>query len=48
MVKLYKGDAGISSLSISETMVVQTSVDGESLFQKVKTLLVLQYQCSRC
>ena len=32
----YKGDAGISSLSVSETMIVETSVDGESLFQKVK------------
>ena len=26
----YKGDAGITSLSISETMVVETSIDGES------------------
>ena len=33
----YKGDAGITSLSISETMVVETSIDGESLFQKVKS-----------
>ena len=32
----YMGDAGISSLSISETMLVETSVDGESLFQKIK------------
>mgnify|MGYP001325329306 CR=1 FL=1 len=32
----YHGDSGISSLSISETMIVETSVDGESLFQKVK------------
>jgi len=32
----YKGDAGTTSLSISETMVVETSVDGESLFQKIK------------
>jgi flagellar hook-associated protein 3 FlgL len=32
----YKGDAGTTSLSVSETMVVQTSVDGESLFQKIK------------
>ena len=32
----YYGDSGISSLSISETMIVETSVDGESLFQKVK------------
>ena len=32
----YKGDAGNTSLSVSETMVVQTSVDGESLFQKIK------------
>ena len=32
----YKGDAGTTSLSISETMAVQTSVDGESLFQKIK------------
>ena len=32
----YKGDAGTTSLSVSETMVVQTSVDGESLFQKVR------------
>ena len=32
----YMGDAGISSLSISETMLVETSVDGESLFQKTK------------
>tara|TARA_B100001027_G_scaffold216127_1_gene191639 strand:- start:1178 stop:1993 length:816 start_codon:yes stop_codon:yes gene_type:complete len=30
------GDSGISSLSISETMLVETSVDGESLFQKIK------------
>ena len=32
----YKGDAGTTSLSISETMVVETSVDGESLFQNIK------------
>ncbi len=32
----YKGDSGTTSLSISETMVVETSVDGESLFQKIK------------
>ena len=32
----YMGDSGISSLSISETMLVETSVDGESLFQKIK------------
>ena len=32
----YKGDAGTTSLSVSETMAVQTSVDGESLFQKIK------------
>ena len=32
----YKGDPGRTSLSISETMVVETSVDGESLFQKIK------------
>ena len=32
----YMGDSGISSLSISETMLVETSVDGESLFQKTK------------
>ena len=32
----YKGDAGTTALSVSETMVVETSVDGESLFQKVK------------
>ena len=32
----YKGDAGRTSLSVSETMAVQTSVDGESLFQKIK------------
>ena len=29
-------------------MVVQTSVDGESLFQKVKCRLDLQYQCLQC
>ena len=33
----YKGDSGVSSLAISETMVVETTVDGESLFQNVKT-----------
>ena len=32
----YMGDSGITSLSISETMIVETSVDGENLFQKVK------------
>ncbi len=32
----YMGDSGISSLSISETMLVETSVDGENLFQKIK------------
>ena len=32
----YNGDAGTTALSVSETMVVETSVDGESLFQKVK------------
>ena len=32
----YMGDSGITSLSISETMIVETSVDGENLFQKIK------------
>ena len=32
----YMGDSGITSLSISETMIVETSVDGENLFEKIK------------
>ena len=32
----YMGDTGITSLSISETMIVETSVDGENLFEKIK------------
>ena len=34
----YQGDSGTTSLSISETMVVETSVDGESLFQKLRVI----------
>ncbi len=33
----YKGDSGIASLSISETMIIGTTLDGSSLFEKVKT-----------
>ena len=32
----YKGDRGISSLSISESRVIQTTLDGGTLFQAVK------------
>ena len=33
----YKGDSGVSSLSVSETMMVETTLDGERLFQNIKT-----------
>ena len=33
----YKGDSGVSSLSVSETMMVETTVDGAALFENVKT-----------
>ena len=32
----YKGDRGLSSLAISETRVMETSIDGGTLFQAVK------------
>ena len=32
----YKGDRGITSLAISESMIVETNVDGGSLFQNIK------------
>jgi len=32
----YKGDRGLSSLSISESRVIETTLDGGSLFQAVK------------
>ena len=32
----YKGDRGITSLSVSESMIVETNVDGGSLFQSIK------------
>ena len=35
----YKGDRGLSSLAISETRVMETSIDGGTLFQAVKNSL---------
>ena len=32
----YKGDRGITSLAVSESMVVETNLDGGSLFQNIK------------
>ena len=32
----YKGDRGVTSLSISESMIVETNLDGGSLFQNIK------------
>lgn len=32
----YKGDRGITSLAVSESMVVETNIDGGSLFQSIK------------
>ncbi len=33
---IYKGDRGISSLSISESRIMETTLDGGSLFQSIK------------
>ena len=32
----YKGDRGVTSLAVSESMVVETNLDGGSLFQNIK------------
>ena len=32
----YKGDRGITSLAVSESMVIETNLDGGSLFQNIK------------
>jgi flagellar hook-associated protein 3 FlgL len=32
----YKGDRGLTSLAVSESMVVETNLDGGSLFQNIK------------
>ena len=32
----YKGDRGLSSLSISETRIIETTLDGGTLFQSIK------------
>ena len=32
----YKGDRGVTSLAVSESMIVETNLDGGSLFQSIK------------